>query len=74
LVNTGRSALHAFASNASGQLAAMTEPWKPHVLRQYAFIADGERGALVDPDGALGWLIAAPRPWLARNPAGSRLC
>ncbi len=34
----------------------MTELWKPHVLRQYAFIADGERGALIDPDGAIGWL------------------
>jgi alpha,alpha-trehalase len=34
----------------------MTEPWKPHVLRQYAFIADGERGALIDPDGVICWL------------------
>jgi alpha,alpha-trehalase len=34
----------------------MTKPWKPHVLRQYAFIADGERGALIDPDGVICWL------------------
>jgi alpha,alpha-trehalase len=34
----------------------MPQPWKPRVLRQYAFIADGERGALIDPDGAIGWL------------------
>ena len=34
----------------------MTDLWKPHVLREYAFIADGERGALIDPDGAIGWL------------------
>ena len=27
-----------------------------HVLRDYAFIADGQRGALVGPDGALAWM------------------
>jgi len=29
---------------------------KPHVLRDYAFIADGERGALVGPEGDLAWM------------------
>ncbi|HET6550349.1 MAG TPA: glycoside hydrolase family 15 protein, partial [Solirubrobacter sp.] len=29
---------------------------RPHVLREYALIADGERGALVGPDGDMTWL------------------
>jgi hypothetical protein len=28
----------------------------PRVLREYALLADGERGALVRPDGNIGWL------------------
>ncbi len=40
----------------------MTEPdWRdfpPHVLREYALLADGERGALCGPRGDLGWLCA----------------
>jgi GH15 family glucan-1,4-alpha-glucosidase len=39
----------------------MTPPphrWLPRVLREYAFIADGERGALIGPDGAIVWLCA----------------
>ncbi|MFD7711421.1 glycoside hydrolase family 15 protein [Streptomyces sp. NPDC059786] len=34
---------------------AADSPW---VLRDYAFIADGERGALVDPRGQITWLCA----------------
>ncbi|MFE1950912.1 glycoside hydrolase family 15 protein [Streptomyces sp. NPDC059524] len=30
----------------------------PHALHDYAFLGDGERGALVGPDGAVGWLCA----------------
>ncbi|MEV6833892.1 glycoside hydrolase family 15 protein [Streptomyces sp. NPDC051133] len=30
----------------------------PWVLREYAILADGERGALVDPDGRIVWLCA----------------
>jgi alpha,alpha-trehalase len=30
--------------------------WPPHVLRDYALLADGERGALVGPRGDIGWL------------------
>lgn len=36
----------------------MSELWQPRVLREYAFIADGERGAVVGPDGAMVWLCA----------------
>ncbi|MFC8723547.1 trehalase-like domain-containing protein, partial [Kitasatospora sp. NPDC057198] len=31
-------------------------PPAPHPLRGYALLADGRRGALLDPDGVLGWL------------------
>ena len=31
---------------------------RPHVLREYALIADGERGALVGPRGDLAWMCA----------------
>jgi alpha,alpha-trehalase len=34
----------------------MTGSSRPHVLREYALIADGERGALIGPDGAISWL------------------
>ncbi|MFB7244180.1 glycoside hydrolase [Streptomyces populi] len=30
----------------------------PHALHDYALLADGERGALVGPDGAVNWLCA----------------
>jgi hypothetical protein len=30
----------------------------PHVLRQYALLADGERGALIGPHGEVTWLCA----------------
>lgn len=29
---------------------------RPHVLRDYAFIADGERGALIGPEGDIAWM------------------
>jgi alpha,alpha-trehalase len=30
--------------------------YPPHVLREYALLADGERGALVGPRGDIGWM------------------
>ncbi len=30
----------------------------PHVLREYALIADGERGALIGPQGDIAWMCA----------------
>jgi hypothetical protein len=35
---------------------AMITHWPPRVLREYSLIADGERGAVVGPDGAIVWL------------------
>lgn len=32
--------------------------YRPHVLRDYALIADGERGALVSPRGDIAWMCA----------------
>ncbi|GJF12978.1 glycoside hydrolase [Mycolicibacterium cyprinidarum] len=31
---------------------------QPHVLREYALLADGERGALIGPRGDIAWLCA----------------
>ncbi|MGW2896618.1 glycoside hydrolase family 15 protein [Streptomyces sp. NPDC001212] len=33
-------------------------PFPPHALHDYALLADGERGALIGPDGAVNWLCA----------------
>lgn len=30
----------------------------PRVLREYSFVADGERGGLIGPDGAIVWMCA----------------
>jgi alpha,alpha-trehalase len=38
----------------SARQAGLSVP--PHVLREYALIADGERGALVGPRGDISWL------------------
>lgn len=43
----GRMYRHRTADNSS-----------PHVLREYAFIADGERGALIGPRGDITWMCA----------------
>ena len=39
----------------------MTRPgveFRPHVLREYSLVADGERGALIGPHGDIAWLCA----------------
>jgi hypothetical protein len=36
----------------------ITRSYPPHVLREYALLADGERGALVGPRGDIAWLCA----------------
>ncbi|MGX1372169.1 hypothetical protein RKD19_007528 [Streptomyces canus] len=37
---------------------AMSTPFPPHALHDYALLADGERGALIGPDGAIAWMCA----------------
>jgi hypothetical protein len=39
-------------------MADLTSAFPPHVLREYALIADGERGALCGPRGDICWLCA----------------
>ena len=34
------------------------EDYAPHTLREYAFLADGSRGALIGPRGDISWLCA----------------
>jgi alpha,alpha-trehalase len=36
----------------------VSSDFPPHVLRDYALLADGERGALVGPQGNLAWMCA----------------
>ncbi|MEU9396718.1 glycoside hydrolase family 15 protein [Streptomyces sp. NPDC048324] len=36
----------------------MSTSFPPHALHDYALLADEERGALIGPDGAIGWLCA----------------
>lgn len=38
--------------------AVIQEPKSPHVLREYAMIADGERAALIGPHGDVAWMCA----------------
>src|ERR1039458_619621 len=44
---------------ASHDLGAADE-FPPHVLREYALVADGERGALIGPRGDFAWPCAPP--------------
>jgi len=43
-------------SRGADTFERVTVTWQPRVLREYSFIADGERGALIGPDGAIVWL------------------
>ncbi|HET7529422.1 MAG TPA: glycoside hydrolase family 15 protein [Mycobacteriales bacterium] len=36
----------------------LAERFPPHVLREYALLADGERGAVIGPRGDIGWMCA----------------
>jgi alpha,alpha-trehalase len=38
------------------RVTALPKRFPPHVLRDYALIADGERGALIGPHGDISWL------------------
>jgi GH15 family glucan-1,4-alpha-glucosidase len=37
---------------------SLAAQYPPHVLREYALLADGERGALVGPRGDIAWMCA----------------
>ncbi|MEO9174043.1 MAG: trehalase-like domain-containing protein, partial [Gaiellales bacterium] len=41
---------------AARQPAVEVARTSPHVLREYAFLGDGERGILVGPRGDFGWM------------------
>jgi len=43
-------------SDVGGQ--SLEQQFPPHVLREYALLADGERGALVGPRGDIAWMCA----------------
>src|SRR6266581_3782540 len=47
-----------FAGDLQDRSTGVSTSFRPHVLREYALIADGERGALIGPDGAIAWLCA----------------
>ncbi len=36
----------------------LADLFPPHVLREYALLADGERGALIGPRGDIAWMCA----------------
>ncbi|PZS16966.1 MAG: glycoside hydrolase [Acidimicrobiales bacterium] len=42
----------------SSPQSEIAEHFPPHVLREYAFLADGERGILVGPRGDFAWMCA----------------
>jgi GH15 family glucan-1,4-alpha-glucosidase len=58
------SGARAGGNDAKGKRAAKTggagvtrgDVLTPRVLREYALVADGERGALIGPDGSVAWL------------------
>jgi hypothetical protein len=45
-------------TNTDDIVGDVGELFPPHVLREYALLADGERGALVGPRGDIAWLCA----------------
>jgi len=46
------------ASRGRGDGHAGGDVLTPRVLREYALVADGERGALIGPDGSVAWMCA----------------
>ncbi len=43
-------------ADTSGAVRSEQRPSRPHELRDYALLADGQRGILADPDGDLAWM------------------
>src|SRR4051794_10292465 len=44
--------------SAGGAVPDVSAQFPPQVLREYSFIADGERGALIGPRGDFAWMCA----------------
>src|SRR4051794_12603757 len=44
--------------SAGGVVPDVSTQFPPRVLREYSFIADGERGALIGPRGDIAWMCA----------------
>src|SRR3954468_537626 len=44
--------------SAGGDVPDVSAQFPPQVLREYSFIADGERGALIGPRGDIAWMCA----------------
>ena len=61
-VAAGSAVVGGLISRRSGDVAAMpgvdAAAFPPQVLREYALLADGERGALVGPRGDIVWMCA----------------
>ncbi len=55
--NAARQHPNPAPAGQSGQASRSTE-FSPYVLRDYALLADGERGILVDPHGNYAWMCA----------------
>lgn len=45
-----------FGRGGKGGRKGAMSPVTPRVLREYALVADGERGALIGPDGSVVWM------------------
>jgi alpha,alpha-trehalase len=46
------------ASTETAEVDTLLQMFPPHALREYALLADGERGALVGPHGDVVWMCA----------------
>ena len=55
---TGRTGPRCFSRDLPDRCTLVIGSFRPHVLREYSLIADGEHGALIGPDGAISWLCA----------------
>src|SRR5262245_55592705 len=56
--NTVRRPGAVFRLRSAGQSTGVTSSSKSPGLRKYARVADGQRGALIGPDGTIDWLCA----------------
>ena len=52
---SGKASASNSGSGGTSHLGAGDLP-TPRVLREYALVADGERGAVIGPDGSIAWL------------------